>query len=282
MAVTRGIAVFALSSAVFLASVAMGASPQLPLTSQKSTGNTVTPAFEGWYQNPDGSYTMSFGYYNRNASEVVEVPVGAQNFVSPGPQNQGQPSEFQPDRHWGVFGVRLPANTRKDAEVTWTISFRGATYAIPGNLKPNWKIDALEGEAGSGNTPPVVKFAQAGPEGRGPMGVTAGPLTAQAGTALAINAWVSDDGKGASSIAGARGTAASVTLAWFKHQGPGAVTFQPATGRAASAGAQVTTQATFAKPGDYIIRLRANDSTVAGAGHAQCCWTNGFLKVTVK
>ena len=115
-----------------------------------------------------------------------------------------------------------------------------------------------------------------------PMGVTAGPLTAQVGAPLSIAAFVSDDGKGAMSIAGGRGTAASVTLAWFKHQGPGAVTFQPATGRAASAGAQVTTQATFAVAGDYIIRLRANDSTVAGAGHAQCCWTNGFLKVTVK
>ena len=260
----------------------MGASPQLPLTTQKSTGNTVTPAFEGWYRNPDGSFTMSFGYYNRNASEVVNVPIGPQNFVSPGPQNQGQPSEFQPDRHWGVFGVKLPATTNKDAEVTWTISFRGATYAIPGNLKPHWKIDALEGEAGSGNTPPVVKFGQTGSEARGPMGVTAGPLTAQVGAPLAISAFVSDDGKGAMSIAGGRGTATQVSLAWFKHQGPGAVTFQPATGRAASAGAQVTTQATFAAPGDYIIRLRANDSTVAGAGHAQCCWTNGFLKVTVK
>ena len=223
---------------------------------------------------------MSFGYYNRNSTEAVSVPIGPQNFVSPGPQNQGQPSEFHPDRHWGVFGIRLPATTNRDAEVTWTIVFRGATYAIPGNLRANWKIDALEGEAGSGNTPPVVKFAQTGPEARGPMGVTSGPLAAQAGQSIAINAWVSDDGKGATSVAG-RGAAPQVTIAWFKHQGPGAVSFQPATGRAASKGADVTTQATFSAPGDYIIRLRANDSSVAGAGHAQCCWTNGFLKVTV-
>jgi hypothetical protein len=112
------------------------------------------------------------------------------------------------------------------------------------------------------------------------MGVTSGPLAAQAGQSIAINAWVSDDGKGTTSVAG-RGAAPQVTISWFKHQGPGAVSFQPATGRAASKGADVTTQATFSAPGDYIIRLRANDSSVAGAGHAQCCWTNGFLKVTV-
>jgi hypothetical protein len=43
----------------------------------------------------------------------------------------------------------------------------------------------------------------------------------------------------------------------------------------------VTTQATFAEPGEYLVRVRANDSTVAGAGHAQCCWSNAFVKVTV-
>ena len=60
------------------------------------------------------------------------------------------------------------------------------------------------------------------------------------------------------------------------------MTFTPPTGRAAAAGAQVTTNATFSEPGDYIVRVRANDASgVAGAGHAQCCWTNGFVKVTV-
>jgi hypothetical protein len=240
----------------------------------------VTPAYEGWYKNADGTFTLSFGYLNRNASEVVEIPIGPQNFVSPGERNQGQPSEFQPDRHWGVFGVRVPADFGKK-EVVWTLSFRGATYAIPGTLHTNWQIDALEGEAGSGNTPPMVRFGDKGPEARGPGGSTAGPVAAAVGVPVPLTVWAQDDGKGGSSIAGAaRG--AMVTLAWFKHQGPGTIAFQPATGRAAAAGAQVTSQATFSAAGDYIVRVRATDSTVAGAGHAQCCWTNGFLKVTVK
>jgi len=276
-----------------VAIAAFGASliAQLPLTSQKAAGQTVTPAYEGWYKNPDGTFTMSFGYYNRNSTEVVEIPIGPSNFVSPGEPNQGQPSAFQPDRHWGVFGVRVPADFGKK-EVVWKLTFRGATYAIPGMLHPNWQIDALEGEAGSNNTPPVLKFAEAGPEARGPGGVTSGPIQAVAGAPTALTVWVRDDGKGPTSIAN-QGAATTVTVAWFKHQGPagpaapagpagpGTVTFEPATGRAASAGAQVTTQATFSAPGEYIVRVRATDGSVTGAGHAQCCWTNGFLRVTV-
>ena len=64
---------------------------QLPFTTQKSSGQSVTPAYEGWYRNADGTFTLSFGYFNRNTTEIIEVPIGAQNFVSPGAQNQGQP-----------------------------------------------------------------------------------------------------------------------------------------------------------------------------------------------
>jgi hypothetical protein len=261
--------------------ITASASAQLPLTSLKSSGQSVSPVYEGWYKNPDGTFTLSFGYYNRNTEEVVEVPTGPNNFITPGAQNQGQPTEFQPRRHWGVFGVKVPADFGKK-EVVWTMKFRDQTYAIPGMLHENWQIDALEGEAGSNNTPPVLKFSETGPEGRGPFGVTSGPVMGAAGKPVALTVWASDDGRSATSVAGGRG-AANVTLAWFKHQGPaGRVTFQPQTGRAAAAGAQVTTQATFPGPGEYVIRVRANDSAVAGAGHAQCCWTNGFVKVTVK
>ena len=135
--------------AAALASLVAGSgvvTAQLPLTSLKSTGQTVTPAYEGWYKNADGTYTLSFGYYNRNTTEVVEIPIGKDNFVSPGQQNQGQPSDFQPRRNWGVFGVRVPADFGKK-EVTWTLTYRNVTYAIPGSLNANWQIDALEGEA---------------------------------------------------------------------------------------------------------------------------------------
>ena len=274
-----------------LGALTFGLSPlgaQLPFASPKTAGQSVTPAYEGWYRNPDGTFSLSFGYLNRNAQEVVEIPIGADNFISPGAANQGQPTEFQPRRHWGVFAVKVPADFGSK-EVVWTLKFRGATYAIPGTLHQNWQIDALEGEAGAGNTPPVLKFGSEGPEARGPLGAVAGPITGKVTEPLALSVWASDDGRTATSVAaagragtGGRGAAAaSVTLAWFKHQGPGKVTFTPATGRAAASGAEAKTSATFSEPGEYLLRVRANDSAVAGAGHAQCCWTNAFLKVSV-
>lgn len=256
---------------------------QLPLAPVKASGQTVTPAFEGWYKNPDGTYSISFGYYNRNSEEALEIPVGPDNFVSPGNQNQGQPTHFEPKRHWGVFAVKVPADFGDKNKVIWTVKIRGETYAIPGSLHPNWEIDALQGEAGSGNTPPVLKFAANGPEGAGPGGVTSGPLTATVGQPLTINVWAKDDGKSVNSIARDGRANAPVTLTWFKHQGPGTVAFANATPKVQSPDIAASTTATFSAPGEYILRVRANDASgLATAGHAQCCWTNGFLKVVVR
>src|SRR5438874_9503842 len=93
-----------------LASTAPPVRAQLPLSPVKSAGQTVTPAFEGWYKNADGSYSISFGYYNRNSEEAVDIPIGPNNFIEPGNQNQGQPTHFEPRRHWGVFAVKVPAD----------------------------------------------------------------------------------------------------------------------------------------------------------------------------
>ena len=81
-----------------------------PLAPAAPNGQTVTPAFEGWYRNADGTYSISFGYYNRNTTEVVSVPIGPDNFVSPGNPNQGQPAFLYPRRNWGVFAVKVPAD----------------------------------------------------------------------------------------------------------------------------------------------------------------------------
>src|SRR5437868_4219925 len=78
------------------------------LSPVRETGQSVTPAYEGWYKNPDGTYSISFGYFNRNAKEVVEIPIGPNNYFSPGAADRGQPSSFQPRRNWGVFAVIVP------------------------------------------------------------------------------------------------------------------------------------------------------------------------------
>lgn len=246
-----------------------------------TAGLTVTPVFEGWYPNPDGSISLSFGYFNRNRTEAVEVAVGPDNLMEPGPGNQGQPTRFEPGRHWGVFAVTVPAGS-PDLEVFWTLAVRGERFRIPGHQKRNWRIDALEGEAGSGNTPPVLRFREDGPEGAGPRGVTGDPRTATPGTPFDVTVWVRDDGRPSTSVVSGGRQAVPVSLTWFKHQGPGDVTFSTPTARVPVTGGPATTSVTIDEPGEYILRVRANDASgVSGAGHAQCCWTNGFVKVTV-
>ncbi len=266
------------------------AAAQLPLAPLAKSGQTVTPVYEGWYRNPDGSFSISFGYYNRNTAEAIEIPVGADNFIAPGDSNQGQPTRFEARRHWGVFAVKVPANfgTKK---LLWTVRMRGETFAIPASLHQDWEIDALAGEAGSGNTPPVLKLpgspvpgapgSSGGPSAQGPAGDIAGPLAATVGQPLTLTIWATDDGRTSGSVAGGGRGNNPVSLAWFKHQGPGSVTFSTPSPRPAAGDGMATTTATFAQPGSYILRVRANDSGVAGAGHAQCCWTNGFVRVTV-
>ena len=121
---------------------------QLPLAPIAKSGQTITPVYEGWYRNPDGTFSLSFGYYNRNAAEVIEIPVGADNFVAPGDSNQNQPTRFEARRHWGVFAVKVPVDFGNTKKVTWTIRMRGETFAIPGSLHPDWEIDALAGALG--------------------------------------------------------------------------------------------------------------------------------------
>jgi hypothetical protein len=277
---SRRLGAAVLSLALVFAGHARIARGQLPLSPMKSSGQSVTPVFEGWYKNRDGSYSISFGYFNRNAEEVVEIPTGPDNVIAPGAQDQGQPTHFRPRRHWGVFAVKVPSDFGNKT-ITWTLKVRGETLSIPASLHPDWQIDAVEGEAGSGNTPPVLKFAD-GVEGQGPGGMTAGPLSASVGKPLTLVIWARDDGRSAPSIASAGRERVPVTLTWFKHQGRGDAVFSKATPPVDSTDGKAVTTATFSHPGDYVLRVRANDASgVANAGHAQCCWTNGFVRVTV-
>ena len=46
-----------------------------------------------------------------------------------------------------------------------------------------------------------------------------------------------------------------------------------------SAPAPAETTVTFTEPGEYLLRVPANDRS--GGGGSQCCWTNAFVRVNV-
>ena len=250
-----------------------------------TAGQTVTPAYEGWYEKEDGTIALSFGYYNRNSKEIIDIPVGPGNRIIGGPggdADQGQPTRFEAGRQWGVFTVNVTAGS--DQQVVWHLENQGKTFHVPANLNNDYVIDAIVGDA-NGNLPPQIRFQENGPMGHGPGGITVGPVQAEVGKPLPIDAWVTDDGK-VSGIAAMfmaqRGMTPPVDLAWFKHQGPGNVSFSEPEAKIPAAGGQVTTEVSFSEPGDYMLRARITDvSGPAVAGHAQCCWTNSFIKVSV-
>lgn len=249
-----------------------GQAQNLPLAPQRPEGLAASPIFEGWYPNPDGTITLSFGYLNRNTEEILDIPVGPSNFVSPGAEDQGQPTHFNTRRHYGLFTVTVPGDFPEDQRVRWTIDIRGQRFSIPGGKIQGYRIDALYAPA-LDERPPIVVLEEGGPEARGPNGhraearATVGvPLT------LGARAWSETGEEG-------------VTLRWYHYRGPGAVTFSEDTTPipADSADHSATTEVTFSQAGDYVVYVRANysNASLAGAGQEQCCWTNGYFDVTV-
>jgi hypothetical protein len=258
----------------------------LPLEPAHESGTSVTGAFEGWFKNSDGSFSLLLGYYNRNQKQEVDVPIGPQNRIEPGGPDRGQPTHFLPGRSWGLFAIRVPADFG-DNKLTWTIVANGQTTVIPAGLKPDYEISPFV-EAAVGNTPPVLSFAETGPTVQGPLALTV-ERTAKRGTPLTLTVWVSDDAKFTTS-SGARPKTAPppVTLHWIKYRGSGAVAFskdRPEVEKLDRPGAafsgKASTTVTFSEPGDYILHVTANDYSGDGGTGFQCCWTTGMVKVSV-
>lgn len=244
------------------------------------SGQSVSPVFEGWFPNPDGSFSLSFGYFNRNYDEVVDIPVGPDNRIEPGPADQGQPTRFQTRRHTGTFTVRVPKGFDEKQTVTWTLVRAGQTISVPGRLHPDWKIDALR-ESTSDNTPPVVKLAASGPSGQGPGGVRLA-ATATKGAPMPLTIWVTDDNVFKATGGGEGKPVMGLILG--THRGTGKVTFSTTEPKIVAGKASAT--ATFAEAGSYVLRVLAWDASgrqaLVMAGGFQCCWTNAYIDVTVK
>jgi hypothetical protein len=253
------------------------AQQQLPLEPFRDSGASVTGSLEGWYQNKDGSYSLLVGYFNRNQKQTLDIPVGPDNHIDPGGPDQGQPTHFLTRRQWGVFTITVPKDFGKK-RLIWTITANGQTTTVPLHLDPLWIVTPFE-DAGVGNTPPVIRFQPGGAAFTGPPQGIAQSLSTKVTDPLSLTVWVSDDGKIPPESRPRTGPPANIV--WSKFRGPGSVTFENPRPVLASEDGKASTTAKFSTPGDYIIRLQANDASGDGGGGFQCCWTNAHVKVTV-
>ena len=269
--------------AVLAAAALVAASQAAPSGQQAFThGQNIAPVFEGWEQNPDGSFNMVFGFFNRNCTEVLHLPIGPLNSIEPGGPDRGQPTRFFPRRGKFIFRVPVPADFGDD-ELVWSLTAHGKTERAYATLHPEYVIDkriTMMNEAGFGQRAgeadslhPVLRV-----EGgdRRTVGV---------GEPLELAAFTADDGLPQPRQGQEDSDAAGLMFGWLVYRGDQAhVTFTPEQfnpdfrGRARSISmcpsvphtpawarnsvpedGQVTVTATFSAPGTYVLRAMAHD-----------------------
>jgi hypothetical protein len=226
-------------------------------------GQNVVPVFEGWVANPDGTFGLVFGTFNRNWEEDMSIPIGPDNHIEPGIPDQGQPTFFYPRRGKNLFEVTVPKDFGKK-EVVWTLTSRGRTEKAYGALVPQEVLTrrmvlaggSLNDQAAAGNDdqgdeqdpnrPPTVAFDPPRPV----------VLPGKA----ALTATVADDGLPKPAPGRARENARALRVEWATYRGPARALFDPPTMTSPSpAGGKVSTTATFKEPGTYVLRAKATD-----------------------
>jgi hypothetical protein len=276
-----------------------------------NTGEAIHPVFEGWGELNNGSTVLLLGYYNRNKSQVLEIPVGADNRIEPGGPDFGQPTHFYTGRQWGLFTIEVPKDfgTKK---LTWTLTANGQTTVSTFWLNPAYKLSFYKNLA-SGNEPPVIKFAANGPLLTGPPRGFAQTLSTVVNQPLPLTLWASDQEETVEDweraaldlirnrpsapatpttkdpvaivngqVIGARGRARAeasvpdITVSWKKQRGSGGVVFAHHEIPLVTKGdpklfLEATTSATFDAPGEYTIRAQVTDISSRDGGNGEQC-----------
>jgi hypothetical protein len=276
---------------------------------------------EGWYGNDDGTYSISFGYVNTNL-DTLYIPVGENNFLDQAQFDGIQPSVFFPGRHRGVFSLTLPAELKDlDVWWTVTTPYGNVTR-VPGRIgSVAYQLDWMPRPHGS-VTPSVSFDSQSdvgrGPPGiwadRTQTASVGSPLT------LSVNAmdpserdlddarqrdvplrvvWSQLQGPGpveytrhesnplpeaeeedpritAAIAAGGASAAAARRFRGRPTPGPQVIQLEDGQGTA-------SVIVTFSAPGEYLMLAQVDNFAANDSGtQDQCCWTNAYVKVTVR
>ena len=178
-------------------------------------GQSIQPIYEGFERNSDGTFTMWFGYLNRNYDETPNIIVGTNNsfhiaegvnsagaldqsllLSDPGSPDRGQPTYFYPRRQQFVFEVVVPSDF-VGKELVWSVTHNGETRTAVGTLEREniWAVDegvwsANRGRGTGGRT--EVEYDNSAPAIR-LVGVE-GQLPAVIGRPVSLRVYASDDG----------------------------------------------------------------------------------------
>jgi hypothetical protein len=299
--------VIALLALVATMSVARG--QEIAMSEIKyNKGQSVQPAFEGWTRNADGSFSLWFGYMNRNWEETPDIPLGPNNGFGATGEDLGQPTHFLPRRQEFIFKVNVPADWPKDKDLVWTVNVNGVSLKAYGSLWPVWEIDEQTMSANNGGRT-ARTFGE--PVNLAPKIPAQMPKqTAEVGQPLTLVLPVTDDGlptpeirrrgTGGPTIGagrGGRGAAGdpdapvdplaeaqrgSFRVKWIQYRGAsGKARITPeqsvvlgADGKPTLTEGKSTTKVTFDKPGTYILRAYAMDG--------DAFFTTQDVEVTVK
>ena len=165
----------------------------------KQFGASITGAYEGWFDNADGTHTFLVGYYNRNTQQKLDMPIGPNNRIEPGGPDLGQPTHFLPGRHTGMFIVTVPkeftpaaaADLDAHRQRRRPTAFRSA--CIPTTTS------ARSASLDVGNTPPVLRLFDEKVDADPGSDCVARPrpsrTTASRVDALPLPLWADDDAK---------------------------------------------------------------------------------------
>jgi hypothetical protein len=233
---------------------------------QHIRGQNVAPVYDGYEVNPDGTYSLWFGYFNRNLEEHVEIPIGADNRFEPGPADRGQPTHFVPSWQKSAFRVVVSKDFGSQ-KLTWRLVSQGRVESVVASLDPRSIIDrrktTIEGTVGENLAPEVAVE----PSSRS--------VTLPATTTFTASA--TDDGRPQDPRTK---KPVGLTVRWRKYRGPVAapVTFTPAEGPLVDG--RSTTTVAFREPGEYVLQAVVDDGSLLVGTY--CCWINVEVTVTVR
>jgi hypothetical protein len=285
------------AAVALLSSTAVVSAQLLPSVPPRQFGGSVTAAFEGWYDNPDGTHSFLIGYFSRNTQAALDIPIGSSNHFEPGNPDMGQPTHFLPGRRYGMFVYTVPKEFSKTQKLSWVLTANGVTTSVPFYMSPDYNVtpskSSEESPGGGYNVPPVLRFLARGEKFTGPFATVAKAIerATRVDTPLTLDFWADDDARNSTgSNAPTRNPPPPVELTLSKYRGPGEVTFgdahpkfetlkggqpdQPYSGKS-------STTVKFSDPGHYMLHVTANDFSGNGGGGSVCCWTTAIIKVDV-